>query len=125
MPKLLDPLVANAPYAFIVVGVIWLALAALTGSALILWPVIACIAGGLMLRQWPSRKLTWAWVVATAVMGFILSAYNVYAWASFLGGAFSTLAAASTIGFVVFAVAHLLLFYAATAKPGVAKAPTE
>jgi hypothetical protein len=78
-----------------------------------------------MLREWPSGRLTWSWAVATAVMGFLLSAYQVYAWLSFLGGAFSTLAVASVIGFAVFAVVHVLLFYASTSKPSVAKAAAE
>ena len=117
MPKFLDTLVANSAYAFIAAGVVWLAVAIFASSSLILWPVVACIAGGIMLREWPSGRLTWSWAVATAVMGFLLSAYQAYAWLSFLGGAFSTLAVASVIGFAVFAVAHVFLFYSATSKP--------
>jgi len=118
LPKLLEPLVVNAPYFFIAVGVFWLAIAFLTGSALILWPVIACVLGGLMLRQMPSFRLTWAWVVATAAMGFLICAYQVYSWAGFLGGTFSGLAAGSLVTFAVLAVIHMFLFYAGTAKPG-------
>ena len=125
MPKLLDTLVANGAYAFIAVGVVWLVIAVLGGSSLILWPVVACIAGGVMLREWPSGRLTWSWAVATAVMGFLLSAYQVYAWLAFLGGAFSTLAAASVIGFALFALVHVFLFYSATSKPTVAKGVSE
>jgi len=125
MPKLLDTLVANAPYAFIAAGVIWLAIAVFAVSSLILWPVLACIAAGVMLREWPSGRLTWAWAVATAVMGFLLSAYQVYAWLSFLGGAFSTLAAVSVVGFAFFAVGHVFLFYAVSSRPSIAKAPAE
>jgi len=117
MPKILGLLVANGSYFFIAVGVIWLAIAFLAGSSLILWPVVACIAGGIMLREWPSGRFTWAWCVATAVMGLLLAAYQVYAWLSFLGGAFSTLATLSTAGFAVLAVIHVLLFYVATSKP--------
>jgi hypothetical protein len=117
MPKILDLFVANGSYFFIAVGVIWLAIAFLAGSSLILWPVVACIAGGIMLREWPSGRFTWAWCVATAVMGLLLAAYQVYAWLSFLGGAFSTLATLSTAGFAVLAVIHVLLFYVATARP--------
>ncbi|HUI86006.1 MAG TPA: hypothetical protein VLY21_02480 [Nitrososphaerales archaeon] len=124
MPKILGLLVANGSYFFIAVGVIWLAIAFLAGSSLILWPVVACIAGGIMLREWPSGRFTWAWCVATAVMGLLLAAYQVYAWLSFLGGAFSTLATLSTAGFAVLAVIHVLLFYVATAKPA-AKAAAE
>jgi len=125
MPKILDTLVANAAYAFIAAGVIWLAIAIFAVSSLVLWPVLACIAAGIMLREWPSGRLTWAWAVATAVMGFLLSAYQVYAWLSFLGGAFSTLAAISVAGFAFFAVGHLFLFYTVTSRPGIAKAPAE
>jgi hypothetical protein len=125
MPKFLDTLVSNIAYAFIVVGVIWLVISILSDSSLILWPVVACIAAGIMLREWPSGRLTWSWGVATAVMGFLLSAYQVYAWLSFLGGAFSTLAVVSVIGFAVFAIVHVFLFYAVTSRPGVAKAAAE
>jgi hypothetical protein len=122
MSRILDPLVANAAYAFIAVGVVWLAVAILAGSALILWPVVACVAGGVMLKQWPGQRITWAWVISASAMGFLLSAYQVYAWMSFLGGAFSGLAAASLAGFAVLALVHLFLFYLGTAKPGVAEA---
>jgi len=125
MPKILDSLVARAAYFFIAVGVIWLAVAVLADSSLIVWPVVACVAGGIMLREWPSGRLTWAWCVATAVMGFLLSSYQVYAWLSFLGGAFSTLAASSTIGFGLLAIVHVLLFFAVTSKPAAAKATPE
>jgi hypothetical protein len=125
MPKILDRLVANAAYAFIAVGVIWLAVAILAGSALVLWPVVACFAGGIMLREWPSGRLTWPWAIATTVMGFLLAAYQVYAWLSFLGGAFSTLAAASIIGFVVLALLQVFLFYAVTTKQSSVKAAAE
>jgi len=117
MPKILDTLVSNATYFFIAVGVIWLAVAVLGQSYLILWPVIACVAGGAMLRQWPARRLSWAWCAATAVMGFLLSAYQVYAWLAFLGGAFSVLASASGLGFGLFAILHIFLLYAGTSKP--------
>jgi hypothetical protein len=124
MPRILDTLVANSAYFFIVVGVIWLAIAVVAASPLIAWPVVACIAGGIMLRQWPAGRLTWAWCVATAVMGFLLSAYQVYAWLSFLGGAFSSLAAISMVGFALLAAVHVLLFYAGSSKPRAANAPS-
>jgi len=125
MPKFLDTLAVNVAYAFIAVGVIWLAVAFLASSSLILWPALACLAGGIMLREWPVGRLTWPWAVATAVMGFLLSAYQVYAWLSFLGGTFSTLAAASVAGFAVFALVHAFLFYAATTKPTIPRGAAE
>ncbi len=117
MPKLLDPLVSRAPYFFMAVGVAWLAVALIAGSALVLWPVIACIAGGIMLRQMPTYRITWAWAASSAALGFLISAYQVYAWAGFLGGAFSSLAGVSLVAFAVLAVVHMLLFYVGTAKP--------
>ena len=117
MSRVLRPLVANAAYAFIVVGAVWVAVAFLSSSALILWPALVCIAGGILLHQLPSHRLTWAWIVSAASMGFLLSAYEVYAWAGFLGGAFSSLATVSLVGFAVLAVVHLLLLYLGTAKP--------
>ena len=125
MPKILDSLIANAAYFFITVGVIWLAVAVLAGSSLILWPVVACVAGGIMLREWPSGRFTWAWCVATVFLGFLLSAYQVYAWLSYLGGAFSTLAAVSTVGFGLLAVVHIFLFLTVTLKPTTSKATVE
>lgn len=122
MPKFLDVLVDNASTAFIAMGVVWLAIAVLSDAALILWPVLACIAGGIMLKQWPAGRFTWAWAVASASMGFLLSAYQVYAWLSFVGGAFSALATGLAVGFAVLAVGHVFLFYAGTAKPA-AKTP--
>ncbi len=123
MPRILDALVTNAPYAFIAVGVVWVAVAVLAGSAMVLWPVVACLAAGIQLKMWPGRRLTWAWAVSTAAMGLLLSAYQVYAWLGFLGGAFSTLASASLVGFIVLAAAHVVLFYAGTAKPRSEEAP--
>ncbi len=125
MPRVLDALVSNASYAFIAVGVGWAAVAVIAGSTLVLWPVVACLAGGVQLRMWPGRRLTWAWAVSTAVMGFLLAAYLVYAWLGFLGGAFSNLAAAALVAFVVLAAAHVVLFYAGSAKPRMGETPAE
>jgi hypothetical protein len=111
MPGILGTIRANSSYAFFVVGIAWLVVAVLAWSALVLWPVVAFLVGGFMLRMMPGRRFTWAWVVASAVLGFLLSAYQVYAWAPFIGGTFSTLAAGSLAGFALFAVVHLLLFY--------------
>jgi len=117
MPRVLNPLVSNAPYFFIAVGVVWLGIALISSSPLIAWPVIACVAAGIMLRQIPSHRLTSAWVVATAALGFFIAIYQVYAWAGFLGGTFSSLAASAFGGFAVLAAVHVLLFYAGVSKP--------
>jgi len=113
MSSLLGYLRTNSAYAYFAVGFVWLAVAVLAGSALILWPVLALVLGGAQLRMWPARRLTWAWAVSTAVFGFLLAAYQVYAWLPFLGGAFSTVAATASSVFAVLALLHLFLFYAA------------
>ncbi|MDG6909394.1 MAG: hypothetical protein JRN08_03400 [Nitrososphaerota archaeon] len=117
MSALLGTLKTNSAYLFFVVGVIWLAVAVLAGSALILWPVVACLLGGVQLRMWPGRRLTWAWAISTAVLGFLLAAYLVYAWVPYLGGAFSTVAGEASGVFAVLAVLHLLLFYSGVNPP--------
>ncbi len=111
MPSVLGTLRANSSYAFFGVGVVWLAVAVLAGSALTLWPVVAFMVSGYTLRIMPGRRFTWAWVVSSAVLGLLLSAYQVYAWVPFLEGAFSTLAVVSLVGFTIFAVVHAVLFY--------------
>ncbi len=111
MPDLLRLLRANSSYAFFGVGVVWIAVAVLAWSALVLWPVVAFFVSGYLLRAMPGQRLTWAWVVSTTVLGFLLSAYQVYAWSPFLGGAFSSVAAASLAGFAIFALVHVVLFY--------------
>ena len=111
-----------AAYAFFVVAAAWLAVAVLGDSPLTLWPVVACVASGVLLWMWPGQRFTWAWVVSTAVLGFLLSAYQVYAWAPFLGGTFSALAATSFVGFAIFALVHVFLFFVGL-KPALPKAP--
>lgn len=114
MSALLGTLKGNSAYVFIAVGVLWLAVAVASGSPLILWPAAACVLGGVFLRTWPEKKLTWAWGVSTAVFGFLLASYQVYAWLPFLGGSFSGIAAVASGVFVVFAALHLFLFYVGT-----------
>lgn len=111
MPSIVGAIRANSSYAFFAAGVVWLAVAVLAGSALTLWPVVAFLVSGYTLKMMPGRRFTWAWTVSSAVLGFLLSAYQVYAWYPFLEGAFSTLAAASLAGFAVFAAVHVILFY--------------
>ena len=121
MPKILDALVANGAYAFVAVGVAWAGVATVSGSALTVWPVVACIAAGVQLRMWPARRLTWAWVVSTAVMGFVLSAYQVYTWVGFVGNSIYEMATSAQAGFSALAAIHVLLFYLGTAKPAAAE----
>jgi hypothetical protein len=117
MPRIADAMKSNAAYLFIAVGIAWLAVALFASSSLVLWPTIACVVGGVLLRLRPGERLTWAWTVSAAALGLVLSAYQVYAWAPFIQGAFSTVAVAAIGGFAVFAVVHLLLMYLGAAKP--------
>ena len=117
MSSVLGMVRSNSAYAFIAVGVVWLAVAVIGSSALILWPVLACLLGGVQLWMWPTRKLTWAWAVSTAIFGFLLAAYQIYAWFPFLGGSFSSVAATASGAFAVIALLHLILLYAGIAPP--------
>ncbi|MDG6910209.1 MAG: hypothetical protein JRN08_07550 [Nitrososphaerota archaeon] len=111
-------------YFFIVVGIVWAAMGALTGTVLLAWPAVACIAGGLMVKLLPGRRLTWSWGLATASMGLIVSLYQVYAWAPLLGGAFSAVAGTTMVAFLLFALVHVLLFYAGAGFSGAIKSET-
>jgi hypothetical protein len=121
MPKVLDRIRDFSAYSFVAVGLVWLAIAFLAGSLLVLWPVVACVVGGVLLRLRPGKRLTWAWASSAAILGLILSGYQVYQWAPFLGGAFNTLAATSLGGFAVLALVHLVLLYAGATRPKAAK----
>ena len=112
MPDIRGVLRKYVAYAFVVVGIAWLGIAVLAGSVLILWPAVACLLSGALLKLKPGLRLTWAWAVSSAVLGLLLSAYQVYAWSPYLGGAFSVLAGGAIVGFAVLAVVHALLLYA-------------
>jgi heme/copper-type cytochrome/quinol oxidase subunit 3 len=107
-----DLLRARSAYVYLVVGIAWLGVAALAGSLLILWPVVACIAAGALLILRPGKRFTWAWVLATAVLGLLLAAYQVYSWASFVLGAFAAVAGEAIAVFLVLAVIHAFLLFA-------------
>ncbi|MDE1853554.1 MAG: hypothetical protein KGI38_07390 [Thaumarchaeota archaeon] len=121
MPEILGALKTNAAYFFLAVGVVWIGVAFVAGSLLILWPVAACLASGVLLKIRPGRRLTWAWVSSSATLGLLISAYQVYAWAPFLGGAFSTIAGTTLGVFAVLTVLHVLLLYAGATRPRPAK----
>lgn len=120
MSSLLGALRSNSAYAFFAVGIFWLAVAVLAGSTLILWPVAACLLGGVLLKVWPGGRLTWAWALSTAALGFLVAAYQVYAWLPYLGGAFSSTAAEAAAVFAVLALLHAFLFYAGYRPPATA-----
>jgi hypothetical protein len=121
MPKVLDRVRDFSSYAFVGIGLVWLAIAFLAGSALLLWPVIACVVGGVLLRLRSGGRLTFAWASSAAIMGLVLSGYQVYQWMPFLGGTFNVLAAESLGGFAAFAVVHFVLLYSAASRPKTAR----
>jgi hypothetical protein len=102
----------NLSYLFIVVGTVWLGLAYVTGSLLLLWPVVACVISGVLLKAAPSAKLTVAWAGASALMGIVLSAYQAYSASPLVAGQFAEIASLSLVGFVLFGLAHLYLLAA-------------
>jgi len=109
MQALSGRLRSNLPYVFIAVGAVWFALALATGSRLLLWPVLACVIGGVLLMTAPLANLTGAWVGASALMGLILSAYQVYVASTLLTGQLAEIAWLSLVAFVIFALVHLYL----------------
>lgn len=102
----------NLAYVFVVFALIWLAIAALTGSVLVLWPVLACGASGALLRFTPASGLSASLPTASAIMGLFLSAYQVYVATPLLAGAFNTIASISIASFAVLGIGHVYLAYA-------------
>ncbi|HME19342.1 MAG TPA: hypothetical protein VKF15_06390 [Nitrososphaerales archaeon] len=113
MPSFLNTIRSRADYAFIAVAVVWLAFALYEWSVLLLWPVVALAAGGAMLRLRPGKKVTWAWTISAAVMGLVVAIYQVYLAVPLLQSAFSMVAGASLVVFVVIGGAHVVLAYTA------------
>lgn len=116
MPAPLSVLKANIPYAYAVMGVVWLALAFTVGSTLLIWPVAALVLGGALLKLMPGQRLSWAWATAAGVMGLLLALYQAYVAAPLVSGSFSTIAGSSLVLFVVFAAIHLLLVFVLNTK---------
>ncbi|MDV3293680.1 MAG: hypothetical protein LYZ70_05365 [Nitrososphaerales archaeon] len=102
----------NLAYVFVVFALIWLGMALLTGSAFVLWPVLACGASGALLRFTPASGLAASLPTASAMMGLFLSAYQVYAATPLLAGAFSAIAGISVATFVLLGLGHVYLAYA-------------
>ena len=102
---------ARSAYAYILAGVAWLAVATVAGSLLILWPVVACLVSGALLTFRPNEKFTWSWVLATAVLGLLLAAYQVYSWTQFVSGYFTIVAGEAIAVFLALGVFHGLLLY--------------
>ncbi len=115
--RLFDLRRPNLGFAFFGAGFVWLAVVYITGTALNLWPVVACFVGGTLLRVKPVERLTWAWSVSSATLGLLLASYQAYAWIPLVSGSFGTLAVFSLVGFAVFAVVHALLLYSGWGAP--------
>jgi hypothetical protein len=112
MPDILGAMRTFVPYEFVAVGLVWLVLTFVSSAPVVLWPAVTCVVGGVLLKARPGDRLTWAWSTASALLGLLVSAYQVYYWAPLVGGTFAGLAAISVGGFTVFALAHVLLLLA-------------
>jgi hypothetical protein len=112
MQALSSAIKGNLAYLFVGAGVVWLVLTYVTGSLLLLWPVLVCVVSGILIKAAPGAKITPAWAGASALMGIVLSAYQAYAATSLVVGQFATIATASLIGFVIFGLGHLYLLVA-------------
>jgi hypothetical protein len=119
------PIRANLAYLFLVAGVLWFGIIYLTSSLLILWPAVACVVGGLLLKLVADNKISNIWAISSALLGFILAAYQAVAAVPLLVGAFSIIAIASLVLFLVFAVLHLFLLYGAGVQPEEAEGEEE
>jgi len=99
----------NLAYVFVLFGVVWVAIAFLAGSALVLWPAVACMAAGVLMKFRPGSRLSLAWAPSAAILGLLLSAYQAYVAVTLLSGAFVAIASATVAVFIILAVFHLYL----------------
>lgn len=113
MPKVSDFLKSNLAYEFIVVGIAWTVVAVALGLVLVLWPAITCLAAGFLLKFLPSERITWPWATSSAVLGFLVSAYQAFIAVPFVSSSFSLVGTETLAGFALFAFVHLLLLYSA------------
>lgn len=120
----IDALRARSAYAYIIAGVAWLGVAAVAGSFLILWPVVACLASGALLIFRPGERFTWSWVLATAALGLLLAAYQVYSWAPFISGAFTIVAGEAVAIFLALGLFHGLLLVVGSLTKSAKSEPT-
>jgi hypothetical protein len=102
----------NLAYTFVVFGAIWVVIAFLAGSALVLWPAVACVVAGILLRAMPGSRLAIAWGPAAAILGLLLCAYQVYAAIPLLTGAFVMVASVSVVVFFLLGLGHAYLAFA-------------
>jgi len=118
LPKVSDILKSNVAYEFMVAGVVWVVVAIWLGLVLVLWPALTCLVAGLLLKFLPSKRITWAWATSSAVLGLLVSAYQVYVAIPFIRGTFSFVAIETLVGFVLFALFHLVLLYTGYSPAG-------
>jgi hypothetical protein len=118
LPKVSDILKTNLAYEFMVVGALWAVVAVEFGLVLVVWPALTCIAAGLLLKFLPSGRITWAWGTSSAVLGFLVSAYQACVAVLFISGTFSFVATETLVGFAFFALAHLVLLYSGYSPAG-------
>lgn len=111
MSKVSGILKSNLPYEFVVVGVAWTVVAVGLGLAQVLWPALTCYVAGLLLKFVPSERITWPWAISSAVLGLLISAYQVYVAIPFVSSTFSLVGTETLVGFVVFTLVHLALLY--------------
>jgi hypothetical protein len=108
----IEPARRNLAYLFLAAGIAWLAVLFATLSFLIVWPTVVLLVSGVLLKMWPEARFSGAWVTSSAILGFVLSAYQTYAAASHLTGALAYIAPLSLVLFLLFALYHLFLVYA-------------
>ncbi len=118
MPKVLDILKSNLAYDFIVVGVAWAVVAVGLGLILVSWPALTCLVAGLLLKFRPSTRITGPWATSSSVLGFLVSAYQAFVAVPFVSGIFSLVGIETLVGFVLFALVHLVLLYFAFLPAG-------
>jgi hypothetical protein len=114
---ILETLKKNLPFLFVLAGVIWLAVLYDTGSVLIVWPIVASFVSAGLLLLLPKRNITYAWVSATALLGFMLAGYQTYSAVTYLSGVFTAIASESIAAFFLFALLHAFLLYTSLVKP--------
>lgn len=121
MSSVLGTLKENVAYFFILVGVIWIGVTALTGAYLLVWPVIACIVAGVLQKFFPEMRLTWPWSVSAALLGLMVGVDQLHAWFPYLTSPFSTIAGEAVGLFAALLVVHAVLLYVGWGRPAVAK----
>ena len=113
MPKVSGILKSNLAYEFMAVGIAWIVVALGLSLVLVLWPALTCLVAGLLIRFLPSTRITWPWATSSSVLGFLVSAYQAFLAAPFVGGTFSSVGVETLAGFGLFAFIHVVLLYLA------------